>query len=133
MRMRSSRLIDEIERDALDPSVPVSTPLRKLVALGGQTGSAELREWASRELRGYVGNGVSLPDYRKPGATVRIDGGTFNAVITGQLISPRELPEPANEHIKEEVPLYGGVAEIEAMIEQAKREGGEIKLTLPGG
>jgi hypothetical protein len=82
MRRRSNTLIDEIERGALDPKVPISTPLRKLVALGGQAGSAELREWASLELRGYVESDTPLPAYRKPGAVLRIDGGTFNAMIT---------------------------------------------------
>jgi hypothetical protein len=134
VRRRSTTLIDEIERGALDPKVPISTPLRQLVALGGQAGSAELREWASLELRGYVASATPLPEYRKPGAVLRIDGGTFNAMITGQLISPNELPEGIREHIDETVPLRGGVAEIEAMIEHAKREAkGEIKLTLPGG
>jgi AbiTii-like protein len=134
MRKRSSRLIDEVEREALDPNVAISVPLRKLVALGGQAGSAELREWASLELRGYFGSDVPLPDYRQPAATLRIDGGTFNAMITGQLISPRELPDGVKNHIDETVPLNGGVAEIEAMIERAKREkGGDIKLTLPMG
>jgi hypothetical protein len=127
-------LIDEIEREALDAKVPISTPLRKLMALGGQAGSAELREWASLELRGYFRTDAPLPDYRKPAATLRIDGTTINALFTGKLISPSELPDPVNEHIDETVPLNGGVAEIEAMIERAKREEhGEIKLTLPKG
>ncbi len=131
---RTNRLIDEIERDALDASVPISSALRKLVALGGRAGSKELRDWAGLELRGYYGTDVPLPDYRTPGATLRIDGGTFNAMITGQLISPSELPDPVNKHIDESVPLNGGVAEIEAMIDRAKRqESGEIKLTLPSG
>ena len=134
MRRRSSKLIDEIEEDALNADVPISTPLRKLVALGGQAGSAELREWASRELRGYVGTDVPLPDYRQPGATLRIDGATFGAMITGQLISPSTLPDPVNKHIDEIVPLNGGVAEIEAMIDAARRDKrGEVKLTLPMG
>ena len=131
---RSSSLIVEIERDALNTSVPVSTPLRKLMALGGQAGSSDLREWASLELRGYVGKDVPLPDYRRVGALIRIDGATINSRITGQLISPAQLPDPANKHIHESVPLNAGVAEIEAMIERAKRdEGGELKLSLPGG
>jgi hypothetical protein len=134
VRKRTNRLIDEIERDALDGSVPISNALRKLVALGGRAGSKELRDWAGLELRGYHGTEVSLPDYRKPGATLRIDGGTVNAMITGQLISPSELPDPVNKHIDESVPLNAGVAEIEAMIDRAKgQEGGEIKLTLPSG
>lgn len=53
MRKRASTLIDEIEKEALDASIPVSSPLRKLVALGGHAGSRDLREWAGRELRGY--------------------------------------------------------------------------------
>ena len=134
MLRRSSRLIDEVEQDALDGSVPISTALRKLVALGGQADSAELREWASRELRGYVGADVSVPDYRQPGATLRIDGATSGAMITGQLISPSELPDPVDKHIDETVPLNGGIAEIEAMIEAAKRDKrGEVKLALPRG
>ncbi len=132
MGKRTSRLIDEVERDAIDAKVPISTPLRKLVALGGQAGSSELRDWASLELRGYFGTDVPLPNYRKPVATLRIDGATFNAMITGQFISPSALPNPVNKHIDETVPLNGGVAEIEAMIEQAKREErGEVKLALP--
>jgi hypothetical protein len=132
VRKRASTLIDEIEREALDASIPVSSPLRKLVALGGQAGSRDLREWAGLELRGYYGTDVELPEYRKPGATLRIDGATFNALITGQLISPSALPDPVNKHIDEQVPLNGGVAEIEAMIANAKgQESREIKLTLP--
>jgi hypothetical protein len=133
VRRRTSRLIDEIERDALDSSVPISSALRKLVALGGQAGSKELRDWAGLELRGYYGTDVPLPEYRKPAATIRIDGATFNARITGQMISPSALPDPVNKHIDESVPLNGGVAEIEGMIASAKKQGGEVKLALPMG
>ena len=134
MRKRATRLIDEIEREALDPGAPISSALRKLVALGGQAGSRELREWASLELRGYHDIDVPLPDYRKPGATIRIDGMTFNSIVTGQLVSPSALPDPVNKHIDEEVPLNGGVREIEEMIATAKtHDGGEVKLTLPRG
>jgi hypothetical protein len=52
VRKRASTLIDEIEKEALDASIPVSSPLRKLVALGGQAGSRDLLEWAGRALRG---------------------------------------------------------------------------------
>ena len=130
---RTSTLIEEIQAEALDPTVPVSSPLRKLVALGGQSGSKELREWAGLELRGYVGTDVPLPDYRHAAVTIQIDGATFNAIITGQPISPSALPDPVNEQIDESVPLNTGVAEIEAMIARAKNDGGGIKLSLPKG
>ena len=124
-------MIDEIERDALDSSVPVSSALRKLVALGGQAGSKELRDWAGLELRGYYQTNVPLPEYRKASATIRIDGVTFNAMITGQFISPSALPDPVNEHIDESVPLNGGVAEIEAMIESARTQDGAVSPRCP--
>jgi hypothetical protein len=130
---RTNRLIDEIERDALDSSIPISSALRKLLALGGQAGSKELRDWAGLELRGYHNTEVRLPDYRKPPATIRVDGLTFTSVVTGQMISSQALPDPVDKHIDESVPLNGGVAEIEAMIESAKQRGGEVKLSLPMG
>ena len=126
-------MIDEVERDALDRGVPISSALRKLVALGGQAGSKELREWAGLELRGYHGSDVPLPEYRKVAAPILLDGVTFNGIITGQPISSRDLPDPVNEHIDESVPLDGGVAEIEAMIDSARNGDGAVKLGLPMG
>lgn len=133
MVKRTNTLIDEIQAEALDPGVPVSSPLRKLVALGGQSGSKELRDWAGLELRGYSVTDVPLPDYRHAAAMIHIDGATFSAMITGQPISPSELPDPVNKHIDESVPLNGGVAEIESMIASAKSQGGGVKLSLPKG
>jgi hypothetical protein len=46
-------LLSQIEEGALDSRVPLVDVLRKCVALGGQAGSAELRDWARRELDGY--------------------------------------------------------------------------------
>jgi AbiTii len=122
VRKRTDRLIDEIERDALDSSVPISSALRKLVALGGQAGSKELRDWAGLELRGYYQTDMALPEYRKPAATIRIDGATFGGMITGQMISPSALPDPVNEYVQESVPLRGGIAEVEAMIKSAQTQ-----------
>src|SRR5277367_3488176 len=64
MARRDSHLLAEVERDVLDESRPVATALRKCLALGGQAKSAELREWASRELHGYPDE-APLPEYRK--------------------------------------------------------------------
>lgn len=103
-----------------------------LIALGGQAGSTELREWASRELRGYGGSGVDLPDYRKPGAVLLANAVNGRYQITGQQISPRMLPEGVRKHVDEEVPLGQPIGEIEAMLDRARAEGGYLKLTLPG-
>ena len=91
-----------------------------------------MREWASRELRGYVGSGLDLPAYREPSAIIQIDWATINARITGQQISPRSLPDVVAEHVGETVPLGQPIAEIEEMLSRAKADGGHIRLTLPG-
>lgn len=124
-------LLAEVQRDALNPGVPVADALRKLVALGGQAGSARLREWASLELRGYRDSNAELPAYRVPAAVIQVDAIRGNWQIRGQPITPRWLPAFAREHMGEEVRLNSAAAEIEAMLRQAEADGGAIKLTLP--
>jgi hypothetical protein len=131
VRKRDGDLLAEIQRDALDSKVKVADVLRKLVALGGEAGSVELREWASLELRGYAGSDVELPDYRRPPAAIQIDGANPGARFSGQQISPRSLPDGIAEHVREEVPLNHSIGEIEAMREQAAAKGGHIRLSLP--
>jgi hypothetical protein len=131
MRLRERSLIDEIEQDALDSDVPIANTLRKVIALGGEVGSKELREWASRELRGYARSDVKPPEYRKPGAVIQLDGFNMPYQITGQQISPHNLPQGIREHIDEECPLTHGIGEIEALLERAKADGGSVKMTLP--
>jgi hypothetical protein len=131
MARRDANLLTEVQRDALDANVPVADALRKLVALGGEVGSKELREWASLELRGYRNSEVELPEYRVPPAVIEVDAIRGNYHISGQQISPRWLPAFAQEHIGEEVRLNHSVGEIEAMWQQAKAESGSIKLTVP--
>ncbi|MFZ2113105.1 MAG: hypothetical protein WAU77_05170 [Solirubrobacteraceae bacterium] len=131
MARRDANLLAEVQRDALDANVPIADALRKLVALGGEVGSKELREWASLELRGYRNSEVELPEYRVPPAVIEVDAIKGNYQISGQPISPRWLPAFAQEHIGEEVRLNHSVGEIEAMGQQAKAGGGSIKLTLP--
>ncbi|MEU8076767.1 hypothetical protein AB0B31_15090 [Catellatospora citrea] len=114
-------LLDEIERGALDDSAPLASVLRKCVALGGATRSAELRDWASRELHGY--NGTELPAYRTVHAPLQADGWNARFRIQGQQISTFDLPDFAREHITNDVPLAGGVGELEALIRNAERDG----------
>src|SRR3546814_2890282 len=53
----------------------------------------------------------------------------MNAVITCQQIAHSALPEFAQAHIKEEVELRYGVAQLEHMVKSEK--GGNIKLQHP--
>ena len=50
---KRSTLLEQIEQAALDDTADITGALRKCVALGGQSGSEELRTWATRELKGY--------------------------------------------------------------------------------
>lgn len=122
-------LLTEIERDLLDGR-PVADVLRKLIVLGGRAGSSELRDWASRELRGYE-DLPSLPEYRQIPAPIQMDAIVGNAVIKGQTISPSGLPEVAREHITNKVPFFKGIGEIEAMAEVG-RSGTPLHLSVPG-
>ncbi len=119
---REEDLIAQIERHALDESVPVATALRECIVLGGKSGSEKLRDWATRELKGYDGKD-ELPAYRVVPAPLLVDGFTGNLHVTRQPFPPSGLPEFAREHIKEEVQLRDGVASIEAL---ARRD--EIKF-----
>jgi hypothetical protein len=122
---RELSLIDQIEQDALDDRVPVATALRKCVVLGGRSGSEELRDWATRELKGYRGED-QLPDYRLVPAPLRVDGLAGHYQVARQAFPPSSLPDFAREHIADEVELRDGVGSIEALLGEA-----EIKLSPP--
>jgi len=95
MTKRSDRLLQEIETGALDHRTPIGDLLRKAVALGGRAGSAELRDWAARELRGY-GPEHELPPYRLIAAPLQLDGATMHGISKGQQLSPMQLPDFAH-------------------------------------
>lgn len=54
-------LIDEIQRDALNPAVAVSTILRKVKVAASKLGLERVEDWVEQELNGYTGK---VPDYR---------------------------------------------------------------------
>lgn len=125
--MRSIKLLDEIEREAIDGDI--SKALRLCLSLGGKTGSTELRDWASRELSGYRGEG--LPDYRRVYAPLQIDGATFNAMVKGQTISRYQLPDFAREALSEEVELRQSLPGLVDLVTEAKRRGEPVRLGPP--
>ena len=104
MSRRSRGLLSEIERDAMSEDRSLASTLRKCVILGGHAGSTDLREWATRELRGYEPED-ELPKYRIIPAPIRVDAIRGNYKITGQRISPGELPDVVAELIDEEVQI----------------------------
>ncbi|GGD10215.1 MULTISPECIES: hypothetical protein [Nocardioides] len=108
-------LLDQIEVGALDGHAPLADVLRKCVALGGRAASAELRDWARRELDGYGDGAVELPAYRMVRAAVCIDGADLAKMVRGQQLSRWEIPEFARETITDEAPIPYGVAELEKL------------------
>jgi len=124
-------LLSEIERDLLD-GVAVADVLRKLIILGGRSGSSELRDWASQELRGYADATVhDLPDYRNVLATIQVDAVVGHTQISHQTISPNELPEKVREHITNHAPFFQGVGEIQAMV-ASHSDDRTVRISLPG-
>src|SRR5262249_53599063 len=125
-------LLAEIERDALNHSVPLSAALQKCIALGGRARNAELRDWASQELHGYR-NDTELPAYRIIHAPLLIDGVTVAGSIKGQQISSSDLPDVAQDIITEEVKLVQGVGDLQGLVRNAERDGqGSVKLGPSG-
>ena len=125
-------LVEQIERDALNVTASLADALRKCVALGGQAGSEDLRDWASRELQGYEG-ASDVPAYRTVVAPIVIDGFSGNLHITGQQISVQDLPDVARGSLSEEIVMRQGVGELEELIPATRASRDPIRLGLPGG
>lgn len=127
-------LLEQIEGDALDSSVPLVDALRKCIALGGQSGSEELRDWAALELQGYKDlEKTPLPDYREVLAPLQMDGVNFNTHITQQTISSSQLPDFVADKISETLKMRQGVGELEELVRHGRQTGGAVKLGIPGG
>lgn len=124
---RDSDRLTEIERDVLDESKPVSVALRKCLAYGGHAKSAELRDWASRELHGYPDD-VPLPDYRKVFTPLLMDAFAGGGIFRGKQVSVIDLPQEARDVVGDELPLTFGAGKIEALIVQAEERGGSIEF-----
>jgi len=133
VRQRERNLFDEIQRDALAEDASLAATLRKVIALGGDVGSTKLRDWAHRELQGYVGlSDDEIPDYRKVPALILIDGVKLNVRITNQQISRFDFPAQIREHVEERVTFVHGVGELESLLSRAKSDG-VVKLGIRGG
>src|SRR4051812_27552716 len=130
MGRRDTGLLGEIELQVLDSSVPIADVLRKCVILGGRAGSAALRDWASRELKGYREDTDDLPAYRRITAPLAWNGLAGNFQVTGQPLGAEVIPEFAREAINNTLLMVQGIGEIEVMI--ANAEGGDVKLQPSG-
>ncbi|MBF5082338.1 hypothetical protein [Quadrisphaera sp. INWT6] len=115
MARTTASQIEQIELGALDSKRPLADVLRRCVALGGRSGSEQLRDWARLELDGYSGGDHDLPRYRTVTAALCIDGSDSRKIVTGQQISTFDIPEFAREAISASAPIPYGVAELERL------------------
>lgn len=120
-------LLDEIEVGALDSEVPLSDLLRKCVALGGRSGSVDLRDWALSELNGY-GQPEEVPTYRQVPAVIAMDSLRGGFHVTGEQISTFDLPHFARDSVEESVRFTNGIRELE----QLSTIDDTIRISLPG-
>jgi len=127
---RSARLLKEIESGVLDQKTPVAALLRKVVILGGQAGSEEMRDWASRELDGY-GPEDELPQYRRLNAPLCVDMINMRGKSTGQMITPMHLPKMVRDDITNDVNLTTRISEIEEHARQ-QQPAKTLKTYPPG-
>lgn len=81
-----------MEDDVLDENRRLAPILRQVIALGGQAHSQPLRTWALRELQGYEGTDVPIPDYRRIPAPLVMDGLTARFKFREQPVSSSTCP-----------------------------------------
>lgn len=112
---RPDRLLQEIQNGALDSRTPITEILRKVIALGGQAGSAELRDWATKELRGYEPED-ELPAYRVLTAPLLMDGVNGYTQVRGQALAPLQLPDFARDMISNAVHWRDGIGQAETLV-----------------
>jgi len=127
---RRAGLLSQIEQDVLDDGKPIGSALRRCMLLGSRTGSSQLREWATLELKGYPVP-AEVPDYRVIAAGLHLDAVTGRAIIKGQPISSRSLPDFVAEHVSERLPLTQAVDELEALAARFEDSGEYLKLAPP--
>ncbi|WRZ36079.1 hypothetical protein OG931_13705 [Streptomyces phaeochromogenes] len=115
MRLRRSRL-DRLESDVLNESHRLAPILRQVITLGGHAHSEPLRTWALRELQGYEGTEVPIPDYRRISAPLMMDGIRGMYRFRQQPVSRFDLPDFARDSLGDELRFGQGVGQIESLL-----------------
>jgi hypothetical protein len=109
-------IIEQIQRDAVDEQVRVSTLLRKVKLAAAKLGLGTIEDWVESELNGYDGR---VPDYR---------------IVYGRPMSQNPVRgwEPIGGHIEQisRRAVGNSVAALEQMIGEAKA-GGTFQIAFP--
>ncbi len=113
-------LIDQIQRDALDPKIPVSVLLRKMKVITSKLGLGQMAQWVEQEASGYRGE---VPTYRK-----------FHGHL--QILNPHRgwMPvhgDPRLIDMFSSSPIMQSIAALEDYLSKRSEEG--IFITLDAG
>ena len=114
-------LVLEIQRDALDKDVPVTTLLRKVRLAAAKLQLTTVEEWVGHELNGYSGE---LPPYRKTRGRPTV----WNPFHGWQPLGG----DPAILEIASEVQISESLASIEVAL-KAKSNGGSLHMPYTPG
>jgi hypothetical protein len=122
MEAHLSSLIIELQQNALDPQIEITSLLRKALVAARKLGVKEFEDWISAELHGY-GSGVTFPDYRKVRGTLKVHN-PYNGwcplymedTEMAEALSHRSIGQP--------------IEEIESLL-AGKETGGYFHVPLP--
>ena len=110
-------LMEGIQTDILDPSIPLSSVLRKAKVLAYRLNNGEFKDWVSQELDGYTGDIDLLPDYRKSSTHSLGDFvGPFWSTMRNTPIPTLGLSDELDEFAGS-LSLFEGIRALESLLE----------------
>jgi hypothetical protein len=111
----------ELQRDALDAKVGVSTLLRKAMVIASKLNIVELAEWVNHELNGYSNDSI-IPEYRRVHAELKwfnpYNGHWLPIVWQGN--PPEGASRPS---------VFQSIIELEDLINRFE-EGGSLHMSI---
>jgi hypothetical protein len=107
-------LIQQIQDDVVNRSVPLATALSRAKLLSARLKSEELRRWVDREISGYWGPGSEVPEYRKfRFQSAGFFQGGFGAYESNKPIPMIAVPKALREVVQERH-FREGVGQLES-------------------
>jgi hypothetical protein len=99
-----SGLVLELQRDALDKNVDVSSLLRKAVVVSKKLGITEIETWIKQELAGYPADDDAVPTYREVSGVIKVFNPfqgwqpvNFEDAELGETLSRRKISQAIGE------------------------------------